>query len=124
MLYKVRKQLIRLAEQLPRFQSLHFFVLFLHLLEGFHSAVVFFVDLRGEEGHVGEPHGGGVGQVLQDGLAVLDEGPFLHVGQQHNLFQLLNRELVGDVEAADAVDFVSEELDTIWVVVGERKHIH
>ncbi|PUU97237.1 hypothetical protein DCD76_19190, partial [Acinetobacter baumannii] len=60
---------------------------------------------------------------LQDGFALLDEGAFLHIGQQHNLFQLLNRKLVGDVETADAIHLVAEKLDAVGVVVGEGKHI-
>ncbi len=123
MLHQTGQKFIRLAKQQSRFQSLHFLVLLLHLLEGFHGAVVFLVDLCGEEGHVGEPDCGGVGQVLQDGLAFLDEGAFLHVGQQHDLFQFLDGELVGDVEAADAVHLVTEEFDAVGVVVGKRKHV-
>ena len=44
----------------------------------------------------------------------------LHVGQQHDVVEPLDGELAGDVKAADAVDLVTEELDTVGVVVGER----
>ena len=60
---------------------------------------------------------------MQNGLAFLDEGAFLHVGKQHDLFQLFDRELVCDIEATDALDFVAEKLNTVGVVVGEGKHI-
>ena len=109
---------------MPRFQGFNFlFLCGLQFLETFNGAVVFLIDLGGEKGHVGEPNGGRVGKVLQDGLAFLDESAFLHVGQQHNLFQLLNRKLVGDVETADTFHLVEIKLDTVRIVVGEGKHI-
>ena len=122
--FQAVQKFLGLAEQLPRFQGFNFlFLCGLQFLETLNGAVVFLIDLRGEESHVGEPDCGRVGKVLQDGLAFLDEGAFLHVGQQYNLFQFLDRKLVGDVEAADAFHLVAEKLDAVRVVVGERKHI-
>ena len=118
------QKFLGLAEQLFGLQCLDFiFLSGLKFLETFNGVVVFLIDLGGEKGHVGEPDCGRVGQVLQDGLAFLDEGAFLHIGQQHDLFQFLDRKLVGDVEAADALHLVAEKLDAVRVVVGEGKHI-
>src|SRR5690606_13741262 len=74
--------------------------------------------------HVFKPEDGAFINVLQDGNIAFGEELRLHVGQNGDAVDFVDRELVFNIEGTDAFDGVAKELDAVRQIVGERENIY